>query len=730
MATEIDSLQVKVSANAQSAVKSLNALSRALSKVKKSLESVKSSGQIKEAVKDVMGESSGEVSKGEQRVRTLDKIGASLKNLRKRFHDVSEKIKDALGGSNKFFASLKRIAFYRAIRAALKAIGEAFETGLKNAYYYAKQTGDLSNLAKTLDEVKSKTSQMVNQLGAFWGEIKQLVAPAIEWIAEQITKITAYLTELFAALNGDTYYQRAKLVAKSWDDAADAADKYRHQLLGIDELNNLSKKNDSGKSAVASAKEEFEDILVRPEFQAVGKAWRSVKETISKAIDDIENIVIGGLIGIGAVLLFSGANVPLGLAMLAGGTYMGVKKIIENWDSISGDIKQVLGTIGEIVGGALVGIGAVLAFSGANVPLGLGMIVAGAGVFHAAALTLHWDKMDKKMQNKVAAIASIVGGALLAVGSILAFSGANLPLGIGLMAAGALSVGTAAVLKWTTLSKDVKKRISKITAIASGATLAIGAILALSGVNIPLGIALLTVGATGLVATGILNWDSILGSLQGAWKSIKEWWNTKVYPKISKAVETVAGLFSGLFKGIKSFFEGIAEATGDAIAGDIEVPLFKPAISYDFTGGKEPEYPKQLKPGDVPSMTVNGVTYDTSSKKTKALDYKWDKLKDSINENIGIKLDAMGAINRPGTLFYAGEAGPEYIGSMGGSSAVANTGQMTDAIYKAAYMGMSRALKESGGMNGFEPATTDDLFIAMKKKSSAYTKRTGESAFA
>ena len=94
--------------------------------------------------------------------------------------------------------------------------------------------------------------------------------------------------------------------------------------------------------------------------------------------------------------------------------------------------------------------------------------------------------------------------------------------------------------------------------------------------------------------------------------------------------------------------------------------------------------------------------------------------------------DAHGAVESRGSLFLAGEAGPEYIGSMGSTSAVANTGQMTDAIYKAAYMGMSRALQENGGngLAGFEPATMDDLFIAMKKKSSAYTKRTGQSAFA
>lgn len=57
--------------------------------------------------------------------------------------------------------------------------------------------------------------------------------------------------------------------------------------------------------------------------------------------------------------------------------------------------------------------------------------------------------------------------------------------------------------------------------------------------------------------------------------------------------------------------------------------------------------------------------------------------------------------------------------------------EMSDIIYRASYLGLSRALKENGSMlNGFEPATTDDLFVVMRKKASNYNKMTGNSAFA
>ena len=106
-----------------------------------------------------------------------------------------------------------------------------------------------------------------------------------------------------------------------------------------------------------------------------------------------------------------------------------------------------------------------------------------------------------------------------------------------------------------------------------------------------------------------------------------------------------------------------------------------------------------------------------------------------INDNSvrgAVQFKASGGIPASGSMFIAGESGAEFVGNIGSTSAVANTGQMTDAIYKAAYMGMSKALKENGGgnMSGWEASTTDEIFAVMRKKASNYNKRTGNPAFA
>lgn len=70
---------------------------------------------------------------------------------------------------------------------------------------------------------------------------------------------------------------------------------------------------------------------------------------------------------------------------------------------------------------------------------------------------------------------------------------------------------------------------------------------------------------------------------------------------------------------------------------------------------------------------------------------------DITGDNAKIKFSAYAAGGFPsvGELFVAGEAGPEWVSTMGGSTAVANQDQMTAGIRQAAYEGVSQALKEN-----------------------------------
>ena len=109
-------------------------------------------------------------------------------------------------------------------------------------------------------------------------------------------------------------------------------------------------------------------------------------------------------------------------------------------------------------------------FSGANIPLGIGLLIAGAAAF-AAAIALNWDSTTISVKQVVTDILFLVGTAFLVIGAVLAFSGANLPLGIGLMLAGAVSLGTVAALNWDTIQSALQGPMGAVVAAVSAALL-------------------------------------------------------------------------------------------------------------------------------------------------------------------------------------------------------------------------------------------------------------------
>lgn len=182
--------------------------------------------------------------------------------------------------------------------------------------------------------------------------------------------------------------------------------------------------------------------------------------------------------------------------------------------------------------GALLALGAILAFSGANIPLGIGLMAAGA-VGLAAVVKGNWGAMSDELKGAIGAVVTLLGGVLLALGAVLAFSGVNPVLGLALMAAGLTAYAAATALDWSNIQKALQGPVGEVVAIASGALLALGLILAFSGVNLPLGIALIAAGAVGLVTVGAMNWDAIQQKLSQVWEGIKQWFNTHVKPKLT-----------------------------------------------------------------------------------------------------------------------------------------------------------------------------------------------------
>lgn len=307
--------------------------------------------------------------------------------------------------------------------------------------------------------------------------------------------------------------------------AAKAAKKLKNATLGIDELNIISPNDDSasgsGGAGIGGGAGDLGIDLPTYDFlgDLVSTRVDEIVEMIKGAMSEITAVISGFLLAIGTILVVTGANIPLGLGLMAVGAVGLAETIAENWNGMSERLAKTLTVITGVLGGFLLAIGAFLVFSGVNVPLGAGLMVAGA-VSLATAATINWKFLNGDLSNALSILTGIVSGALLAMGALFAFTGVSVPLGIALMAAGAIGLATAVGLNWDSMSDPMRKAIGTLEAIVGGALLTFGAILALTGVNIPLGVGMIAAGAISLVSAVALNWDSLTGDLKGSISTI------------------------------------------------------------------------------------------------------------------------------------------------------------------------------------------------------------------
>ena len=663
--------------------------------------------------------------------KTTGEVGrftASLAGTGSKIGNFTSKLSSVVG-------AFKRIMFYRMVRSVIREIGQAFGEGINNLYQWSRLVD--GEFAKSMDTLATSALYAKNSLGAMVSPIINALAPAVDFLVDKFVALLNVINQVFALLSGATMWNKAikypTQYAKAVGGASSAAKKLG--LAGIDQLTILSKASGSGGGG-------FNANDYMSMFEKVGiserltNAFEAVKSAIQKHLDSIFVILSGAALVLGAILLFTGANIPLGLGLIAVGAYGLAREITANWDSMTPELKATISTITGVVGGAMLTLGAILAFSGANIPLGVALLALGA-VSLATGMIVNWGTLGGNVQNSISEIGGIVSGALLALGGVLAFSGANVPLGIALMAAGAVGVAASIVVSWNNLENPIRRTIANIATIVSTALLGLGAVLAFSGANVPLGIALIAAGAVGM-ATAIINWNYA---------------SDKVRQSMT-AVSIIAGM-SLLALGLMLVLTGAAAPLGFGmiIAGGMALASAV-AINWNYIPDK---INSTLK------TTENNIkTWWNNFKRD--IETKWNNFKSwwgnlrlpefhiktphiswstqpaggwvaSILSALGMPTSipkmniswyAKGGFPNAGDLFIANEAGAEMVGSMNGHTAVANQQEITAGIREGVYDAMMAAMS-SGGFSANVYLDGKQISGSVVKNINSETRRTGSS---
>lgn len=340
------------------------------------------------------------------------------------------------------------------------------------------------------------------------------VVQVIREIANALANLAGFkLTEVdYSGVNSAAV--GAGSLADNLDDAAGAAKKLKQYTAGFDELNVFAPNTGSGSGAGAGGAGGFDFDL--PTYDFLGDAVQTrigeIKKMIEDTLAEITTIVSGFMLAVGAILVVTGVNIPLGVGLMAAGAVGLAATVGLNWTAMSSELASTLALITGVVGGFLLALGAIMAFSGANLPLGIALMALGGASLVSAAV-INWHNSDRHLTDALTTLTGVLAGASLAVGAMLAFTGVATGLGIALMAVGAVTLVSAAALNLNSIPDALASPLSRVGLLVSGATLALGAILAFSGC-MPLGIALMAIGATSLVSVMALNWNGLSDEIQ------------------------------------------------------------------------------------------------------------------------------------------------------------------------------------------------------------------------
>lgn len=619
-----------------------------------------------------------------------DKLDSKMKKIRGRSLSIGQLFKQVVmfGGAFRLFSM------------ATQGVSE----GLQNIARYSDETSG------NMDKLSTMSLKLKNSIGASLYPVIVALTPALQTVTNVLTGALNVFNMFISALQGkDTYIKATDYLDHYADKTEATAAKIKRSLAGFDEINVIGDKASSSASANT------------PDYGAMFQN-NPISNELQTLLNDLSILVGGALLGVGAVLTFSGVNPGLGLGMMAAGLLVTYKAAKTKWDSMKENVEGAIKDVGGLlVGGLLIGVGAALAFSGIATGVGLGLIAGGLTVTGVSALK--WDAIPEKVRNVIGAVGEILAGASFMVGFLMCAMG-NFPLGLALMAGGAAlfygvqSTGVNTQDGHNTIDNFGKSIVEKVKEV--GGNLVDG----------------LKEGITNRFnekkAEFTEKWNEITSGIKEKSVEIKgeftqkkedltKWWNDRVSGVKDKTAELTAK----------------AKNVNDKVLSTLKDTWTKVKTKASTLTGKSKNENKSVlstlkdswsavktKTSTLTAKAVeNGKTkladikdkWQSISTKTSELTVKLsDKLSSSFKTMIRNIIDYLngwvdkinavlpgspvkkmdypkwatykdGGFPPMGQVFVAREAGPEMVGTIGGRTAVANNGQIVDAVADGVY---------------------------------------------
>lgn len=422
-----------------------------------------------------------------------------------------------------------------------------------------------TTVAQTSAFARQQYQASYQEMQQTWGQFVNTVLMPVLNVTIQIMNIITAGLRAIAGLTGKTIEGTSGIsssIGGAVDNQNDLTDavkgtnkELKKSLANFDEIQILSSNNSGGGGGAGASGGAGGDI---PTISGTG-GGSGAEEGINTMLATIMGIVGGFMVALGVLLIFNG-HIGWGIGfIIAGAGTMGISMA-----SIGGSdlgIAEKFSSIMAIVGGFILAIGIVLLLKVPTAqPLALGMIIAGAGILAVGLAQVGANKLEGETKKVMHGIITVVSALTLAIGIILLCFGQITPLSIGLVVSGAVGLASEIALYPDLVKESLQGWVGGIVAIISGALLVIGIILVCCGIVTPLTIGMIVVGAVGLVAELVLNWNYVVEQVT---KFFKDNAGLIIGVSIALVIIGIILLFTGVGIGLAI---GLIVAGGTALA--------------------------------------------------------------------------------------------------------------------------------------------------------------------
>lgn len=383
----------------------------------------------------------------------------------------------------------------------------------RNALLYNIMSSTLHNavsyFGQLLNTNKEYQAELAKLKGALVNAFQPLYAQILPWAVSLLRILTSivqvvgnFLSLLFGVGtlgDGEKSTGMLKSQAAAISGVGAAAKEAGKQLASFDQINKLGGNNSSGGGGGAGGG-------VSPDLSGLKS------EEYQRELNRLTAILSGALLALGAILFFTGTNIPLGLALMAAGAIGLVNLSTGKWGEVTDELRNTLSIIYGILAGSFLAIGAILLFSGGplNIARGIAMVAIGAAALVGLAY-VNWNAIPDLLKDIARSICQVGGYICVALGIAMLFTGSP-GLGIGLIMTGISLLGSAVAISWAMMPDKLTEIATEICVI--GGIIFVAAGLAMffacqdtKGKSI--GVGMMLAGAAFLGTSVALNWYSL-----------------------------------------------------------------------------------------------------------------------------------------------------------------------------------------------------------------------------